>query len=86
MNLGLSDVLKTAFPDITPVVRPLVVDQEIKDPNWLAGFSFFFFAIFSSIFFPTVFPVGENKGKKTAAGRKKVQKKKWRGVLLNKYF
>jgi hypothetical protein len=33
MNNGLSDQLKAAFPDITPVARPLVVDQEIKDPH-----------------------------------------------------
>nr|YP_009722369.1 hypothetical protein [Morchella importuna]QGN66771.1 hypothetical protein [Morchella importuna] len=30
--------LKAAFPNITPVPRPPVVYQEIKDPNWLAGF------------------------------------------------
>jgi fucose permease len=39
-------------------------------------FSVFFLHFFSSIFFPTVFPVGENKGKKTAAGRKNSKKKK----------
>ena len=39
-------------------------------------FSVFFLHFFSSIFFPTVFPVGENKGKKTAAGRKNSQQKK----------
>lgn len=39
MNLGLSDELKTAFPDLLPLPRPSVVDQEIKDPNWLAGFT-----------------------------------------------
>ena len=38
MNNGLSDELKAAFPKIIPVPRPLVEDQEIKDPNWLAGF------------------------------------------------
>lgn len=38
INLGLSDTLKEAFPNINPVVRPLVIDREIKDPNWLAGF------------------------------------------------
>ena len=38
MNLGLSDELKTAFPDLLPLSRPSVVYQEIKDPNWLAGF------------------------------------------------
>lgn len=40
MNLGLSESLKAAFPaNIIPVPRPLVKDQEIKDPNWLAGFT-----------------------------------------------
>ena len=39
LNLGLSDKLKKAFPTIVPVLRPLVVDQIIKDPNWVAGFT-----------------------------------------------
>lgn len=39
INNGLSDKLKAAFPDTNPVPRPLVVDQEIKDPHWLAGFT-----------------------------------------------
>jgi hypothetical protein len=38
MNKGLSPQLKAAFPNITPVQRLEVVDQVIKDPNWLAGF------------------------------------------------
>ena len=38
MNLGLSKELKAAFSDILPVQRPLVNNQEIMDPNWLAGF------------------------------------------------
>ena len=33
MNLGLSDVLKKAFPDVVPVVRPLVKNLKVKDPN-----------------------------------------------------
>jgi hypothetical protein len=33
MNLGLSDQLKAAFPKIIPVPRPIVEDQDIKDPN-----------------------------------------------------
>jgi hypothetical protein len=32
INKGLSDTLTAAFPDTKPVPRPLVVDQEIKDP------------------------------------------------------
>jgi len=39
MNLGLPEELKAAFADIVPVPRPLVEDQEIKNPNWLSGFT-----------------------------------------------
>ena len=39
MNRGLLGKLKLAFPSVVPVVRPLVLDQKIKDPNWLAGFT-----------------------------------------------
>lgn len=39
MNQGLSSQLKKAFPNIIPVTRPLVLDQKIKDPFWLAGFA-----------------------------------------------
>ncbi|RPB17875.1 homing endonuclease [Terfezia boudieri ATCC MYA-4762] len=39
LNNGLSDELKAEYSDITPVQRPLVVSQEIKDPNWVAGFA-----------------------------------------------
>ena len=33
LNLGLSVKLRAAFPNTIPVARPLVIDQEIKDPN-----------------------------------------------------
>ncbi|KAF1107987.1 hypothetical protein B8V09_03535 [Streptococcus agalactiae] len=33
MNNSLTDNLKKAFPNTIPVSRPLVLDQEIKDPN-----------------------------------------------------
>jgi len=33
MNLGLTDSLQKAFPDIISVNRPVVKDQKIKDPN-----------------------------------------------------
>ena len=44
MNLGLSDVLKKAFPDVIPVVRPenpplRIGKGEIIYPHWLAGFT-----------------------------------------------
>lgn len=39
MNLGLSDVLKTEFPNTIPVYRPLVASPQIPDSYWLAGFA-----------------------------------------------
>jgi len=33
LNLGLSEELKTAFPDIIPTDRPLVQCQKIQDVN-----------------------------------------------------
>jgi len=39
MNKGLRDELKSAFPSIIPVARPLVVNQLIPDPNWVSGFA-----------------------------------------------
>lgn len=39
MNWGLSHTLKAAFPNTKSVQRPEVVLQEIKDPNWIAGFT-----------------------------------------------
>ena len=38
INWGLPLELKTAFMDITPVERPIVLNKKIPDPNWLAGF------------------------------------------------
>jgi hypothetical protein len=38
VNRGISPDLKAAFPHIIPASRPLVNDQEIKDPHWVAGF------------------------------------------------
>ena len=32
MNLGLSDEIKKAFPDVVPVTRPLVKNQKISHP------------------------------------------------------
>jgi len=37
MNLGLSE--KVAFSDITPIPRPVVINSNIPDPQWLAGFA-----------------------------------------------
>lgn len=52
INLGLSDELKTAFPNTEPVPRPTVEVTENPDPNWLAGFiegeGCFYIGIFKS--------------------------------------
>ena len=32
-------MLKLAFPDVVPVVRPIVENPRIPDPNWIAGFT-----------------------------------------------
>jgi len=44
INNGLSKELIESFPDIKPVLRPLVDNEyaassSIPDPNWLAGFT-----------------------------------------------
>ncbi len=39
LNLGLSDVLKAAFPNSIPVPRPTVKNSVNLDPQWLAGFT-----------------------------------------------
>lgn len=39
MNLGLSDILKEHFPGTVTADRPLVTNQEIPHPNWIAGFT-----------------------------------------------
>jgi LAGLIDADG endonuclease len=39
LNNGLSDKLKTSFPKTVPVNKPLVKDTEIKDVQWLIGFT-----------------------------------------------
>jgi hypothetical protein len=39
LNLGLSEELKVAFPDIVINERPLIKNQNILDPFWFAGFA-----------------------------------------------
>ena len=39
LNLGLTDVLKSAFPDICATTRPQVTDQKIPHSQWVAGFT-----------------------------------------------
>jgi len=53
MNLGLPKSLKIVFPDISNNIRPEVVDNNIKDPNWVVGFTngdgcFFVYVVNSS--------------------------------------
>jgi len=38
INNGLSEELKVAFPDITPILKPTISVPETIDPEWLAGF------------------------------------------------
>lgn len=42
LNLGMSDRLKHAFPNIVLVARPKVPLLGIIDPQWLTGFILFF--------------------------------------------
>lgn len=37
-NKGLPDYLKSIFPNILPIFRPLVPSQNIPDPYWISGF------------------------------------------------
>ena len=39
INLGLPDELKTSFPEIMPVNRPIIKNIINYDPYWLAGFT-----------------------------------------------
>lgn len=39
MNLGLSEMLKSEFPEYAPVERPVInCDNAILDPSWISGF------------------------------------------------
>ena len=39
INLGLSEKLKLAFPDVVAVAKPNIKNQTIKDSHWIAGFT-----------------------------------------------
>ena len=39
INLGLSDLHKSKFPNYNPVARPIINSTEILDPNWITGFA-----------------------------------------------
>lgn len=38
MNKGLTESLKSIFPNIVPVERPIIKNQIIRSPLWLIGF------------------------------------------------
>ncbi|KAG2219167.1 hypothetical protein INT45_008342 [Circinella minor] len=38
MNQGLSDMLKSEFPNNIPVIRPIIEESENLDPWWIVGF------------------------------------------------
>lgn len=38
LNLGISEKLKQVFTNITSVLKPIVILQEIPHPKWLTGF------------------------------------------------
>lgn len=38
INRGLSDTFKASFPGVIPLEKPVVKDQQVPDPWWLAGF------------------------------------------------
>jgi hypothetical protein len=39
VNWGLTNVLKVAFPNTIPALKPLAVNTEIPHPYWMAGFT-----------------------------------------------
>lgn len=39
MNLGITPLLKKAYPNVIPAIRDNFFDQEIPNPDWLAGFT-----------------------------------------------
>ena len=39
INLGLSDLHKSKFPNYNPVARPIINSTVILDPNWITGFA-----------------------------------------------
>ena len=39
LNLGLSEILKEHFPETVPADRPLITNQKIPHPKWIAGFT-----------------------------------------------
>ena len=38
-NKGMSESLNIAFPNIEPILRPVIKDRKIKSLHWLAGFT-----------------------------------------------
>ena len=52
INLGLSNLKNSKFPNYKPVARPVNNTTKIPDPNWIAGFvtaeGCFFLSLFKS--------------------------------------
>jgi hypothetical protein len=39
INLGLSEQLKSEFKNFSPVERPIIITENIPEPNWISGFT-----------------------------------------------
>jgi hypothetical protein len=39
INLGLSEQLRSEFKNFSPVERPIIIRENIPDPNWISGFA-----------------------------------------------
>jgi hypothetical protein len=39
MNLGLTEVLKNGFPNVKAVKRPTIIEGQIEQAQWIAGFA-----------------------------------------------
>lgn len=61
MNLGLTNELALAFPNILPIEKPVIKNLSVKDPNWISGFTSgdgcFYVSISKSSFTKTGFTV-----------------------------
>jgi len=68
LNLGLSDQLTVAFPNLKPVSRPLVKDQKVPHEQWLAGF-----ISGEGCFFVKIFKSNTNMGEAVSLGFKLTQ-------------
>ena len=58
INLGLSNLHKTNFPNYKTIARPVINNTKITDPNWIAGFVTAEFCFFLSLFKPNRTKIG----------------------------